>query len=276
MPIIKCSYCGKDVYKQNNQIAKVKNSFCSKKCHDLFRTKKIKSYCFGCGKEILIHPSRKTKRNFCSIKCTFLGNIVKCDYCGNNIYKSKADLKHSKNHFCSTDCRNKFKRIPNRYINYGLITKLLITSKKHGVKEVILDTKNVNIVNKYQWTLTFDKRTGNFYVTSNTFGKKQRLHRLISKCPNNLIPDHINGNGLDNREINLRNIPVSCNPQNKPKLVKTNTSGFRGVSYRKRDDVWVASVRHNKKTHCKCFKNKNDAIEYAVYLRKKILPYSTN
>lgn len=33
-----------------------------------------------------------------------------------------------------------------------------------------------------------------------------RMHRIVSHCPDGMIPHHLNGNSLDNREDNLLNI----------------------------------------------------------------------
>lgn len=51
--------------------------------------------------------------------------------------------------------------------------------------------------------------------------------------------DHINGIRTDNRICNLREVSRSENQKNK-KIPKNNTSGVIGVSYCKRDKVWIA------------------------------------
>lgn len=44
------------------------------------------------------------------------------------------------------------------------------------------------------------------------------MHRVVIDCPLDRKPDHKNGNGLDNRECNLRvadDLQNSCNQQTK-------------------------------------------------------------
>ncbi len=58
--------------------------------------------------------------------------------------------------------------------------------------------------------------------------------------------DHINGNKSDNRWRNLRHVTHACNMQNQ-KMYSTNTSGFTGVSYRKRSGKWEAGIMVRQK-----------------------------
>lgn len=53
--------------------------------------------------------------------------------------------------------------------------------------------------------------------------------------------DHRNGNGLDNRRANLREATVSSNAMNRRRR-SDNSSGFKGVSLRKSNGKWRASV----------------------------------
>lgn len=72
--------------------------------------------------------------------------------------------------------------------------------------------------------------------------------------------DHINGDRLDNRPINLRAATPSDNAKNRS-LSSNSSSRVTGVSYSKRDRVWVAHIgcggRHISLGN---FKNMSDAI----------------
>ena len=68
-----------------------------------------------------------------------------------------------------------------------------------------------------------------------------RLHKLIVSFP---IVDHINRDPLDNRRANLRSATSSQNQWNKS-MSRNNASGYRGVSWDKRKQKWVAQIAVN-------------------------------
>ena len=57
--------------------------------------------------------------------------------------------------------------------------------------------------------------------------------------------DHINGNTMDNRIANLRNVDNKENQRN-AKIAVNNKSGVRGVCWKTRDRRWVASISDGK------------------------------
>lgn len=57
--------------------------------------------------------------------------------------------------------------------------------------------------------------------------------------------DHEDGNGLNNRWLNLRQVPPAINSQNL-KRYSNNTSGVPGVHWRQRESRWVARIRVGK------------------------------
>ena len=59
--------------------------------------------------------------------------------------------------------------------------------------------------------------------------------------------DHINGEPSDNRITNLRLATESQNKANRRRS-KRNSTGFKGVSFRKRDHIYSAQIRKDKKT----------------------------
>jgi len=72
------------------------------------------------------------------------------------------------------------------------------------------------------------------------------VHRLAwlymhGEWPKGFI-DHINGNGLDNRLYNLRDVTNKQNLQASLKPPKSNTSGFKGVYWNKKQSKWVAGI----------------------------------
>ena len=60
--------------------------------------------------------------------------------------------------------------------------------------------------------------------------------------------DHINRNKLDNRRCNLRVASNSQNCRNREKG-KNNTSGYKGVSYKKKNKKFAARITVDGRMH---------------------------
>ena len=75
-------------------------------------------------------------------------------------------------------------------------------------------------------------------------------HRLAYFICNNKLPneavDHINGDKLDNRIINLRSCTLQQNQFNRG-CQSNSTSGFKGVSWYKRAKKWQSQIQKNGK-----------------------------
>jgi hypothetical protein len=82
-------------------------------------------------------------------------------------------------------------------------------------------------------------------------GKYWLIHRLIYiyhfKEIKEVI-DHIDRNKLNNNIENLRDVSRSINQSNIG-IPSHNTSGYKGVSFYKSRNKWVAEIRVNKKKH---------------------------
>lgn len=75
------------------------------------------------------------------------------------------------------------------------------------------------------------------------------FHRIVTDCPDDLVPDHINGKDsrFDNRKCNLRLTTTSQNNMNKGLRIN-NTSGVTGVNFDKRLQQWRSRIGVNKET----------------------------
>jgi hypothetical protein len=76
------------------------------------------------------------------------------------------------------------------------------------------------------------------------------MHRLIDKTPTEFKIDHINGNRLDNRKINIRRCTVKQNSQNR-NTTSQNQSGIKGVTFcndHQRKKPWAAKIENNGRT----------------------------
>lgn len=66
--------------------------------------------------------------------------------------------------------------------------------------------------------------------------------------PKGYQTDHINSDGLDNRRSNLRNATHAQNQWNKGKSA-SNTSGYKGLVWNKKNKCWMARIRCNGKRY---------------------------
>lgn len=102
--------------------------------------------------------------------------------------------------------------------------------------ETILDDEDFDKFGIMEWERRTNKRheyaAQRIYV-SRTAGKQiyrnVYLHREIIDCPPHAFVDHINGDGLDNRRINIRVCSQTENMRNRRKFADA-TSKFKGVS----------------------------------------------
>lgn len=93
-------------------------------------------------------------------------------------------------------------------------------------------------------------RDGRGYQSIKLFGRKYYAHRLAwviicGEWPSKII-DHINGDILDNRWCNLREVDYSQNMINAC-LHSNNKSGFKGMSFNARKQKWAAFISAKKK-----------------------------
>lgn len=88
------------------------------------------------------------------------------------------------------------------------------------------------------------------------------MHRFILGITGrSKVVDHINGDKLDNRKINLRICSHSRNMNHRVKLSRNNTSGFIGIYWNKQKQKWNAQLDKDGKTyHFGFFNKKEDAI----------------
>lgn len=111
----------------------------------------------------------------------------------------------------------------------------------------IVDPMYYDMVNKLSWFID-----GRGYVVTDTNRRKDRklikLHRSIMNARKNEAVDHINRDRLDNRIKNLRICTIGQNNCNRGKQ-KNNTSGYKGVTWDKKNKKWQASIQWLGKAH---------------------------
>ncbi len=115
-------------------------------------------------------------------------------------------------------------------------------------KECLLDLEDAQVLVDHDWHLHINKTNGAFYLRGWDKDNKKKIlmHRLIMQAKVSEQVDHINGNSLDNRKDNLRICNHSENVRNRKKP-KSNTSGYKGVSWCRASSKWKALIGINNK-----------------------------
>lgn len=112
----------------------------------------------------------------------------------------------------------------------------------------IVDDEDFERLSKFKWHLNC-KRYAYTTVWDGVKSKQYSMHRMVLKCPNGKCPDHINGNGLDNRKSNLRAVTHQENTFNSKSHVD-GSSKFKGVCWDKSRRRWYARIfKDGKSTH---------------------------
>lgn len=127
--------------------------------------------------------------------------------------------------------------------------------------------KHINKENGYEsWQV---------FITYNGKQKNLRCSRVIFLLQNGYLNtgkeiDHIDGNSLNNKTLNLRESNRFQNSYNS-KISKINTSGHKGVYWNKENDKWKVKICKNGKQYFfGYYVNKDDAIKASIKARNKL------
>lgn len=177
---------------------------------------------------------------------------TKCEYCGcgNSAYRKKANMilcnKHYKNWRINSGDIKRTIRDENEIHLYDTYATF-DTYDLNGniVKTYKIDLEDVDFVKTHKcYTHNITK-----YAIFKKDGKNIALHKYLTNTINNdnVVVDHINRDRYDNRKSNLR-ITSSLENNLNTGIPSHNTSGIKGVSYRKKDGTYEAYVnKYDKK-----------------------------
>lgn len=103
---------------------------------------------------------------------------------------------------------------------------------------------------KHRW---YANSIGNKYYAVRTPGTRKSkitiyLHREVMGVQSGALVDHINGDGLDCRRVNLRTATSSENHFNACKP-SHNTSGYKGVGWHSQTKKWRATIQERGRQH---------------------------
>lgn len=141
-----------------------------------------------------------------------------------------------------------------------MVKKIPLTQGKFA----LVDDEDFEYLMQWKWYFCngYAKRVK--YLGGGRHNEKKEhifMHRIINNTPKGILTDHINGDKLDNRKINLRSCTNEQNVHNSRKPKRKNlTSRYKGV-YRGKSS-WIAQIRINKKlSYIGSFKTEIEAAE---------------
>ena len=128
-------------------------------------------------------------------------------------------------------------------------------------KFAIVDDADYESLSQYKWHATKPRHIWYAVRTIWQNGKRCHIymHRVILNPSPGLQSDHINGDGLDNRRVNLRPCTRSQNLMNARKWAKCS-SKWKGVYWQKQAQKWAAQIKAKGKVrHLGLFDSENEA-----------------
>lgn len=111
----------------------------------------------------------------------------------------------------------------------------------------IVDDEDYDRLMEHSWALNPEGRGYAVRKGSKRRGEPRtvQMHKEILEVPEGVQVDHINGNSLDNRKVNLRPASVQQNAFNRKKPNVVCTSKYKGVFRRKNKKTWTARIKYN-------------------------------
>lgn len=197
----------------------------------------------------------------------------RCDICGrktNRIYRLEGYALCSKHmhqlysHGKFLDTTRRTNNDLNDYKVQGEITTFFLYNQKNKqVGSFLIDTEDLQKVKFHKWRLSHSHAVTGLPAKGTQRDVSHVVMDFMAKDNPGLVVDHINGNPLDNRKLNLRICSQQNNTMNKS-FMSNNTSGFIGVSYKKDRNRWDPAIRSGQ-TRCHLGMTKD--FEEAVYKR---------
>lgn len=194
---------------------------------------------------------------------------VNCICCGREFTMQSTHLKGKvKGMGCGTGCSARINK--NVTHNEDGTTVVDISTKHFPNKFTIVDTEDYyKYMLKNKWYAYKAKHSNHFYCYSKQNGKRVSLHRVINQTPDTLLTDHISGNGLDNRKVNLRSVTESENQRNCT-IPINNVSGYPGV-FQVNSGRWAAVVARgvNEQERLGTYDSSEEALDARVKAETK-------
>lgn len=111
--------------------------------------------------------------------------------------------------------------------------------------KILIDSEDLDLMSQHKWRVSTGYAKAHDRSTQASADVKGIfLHRLIMGCVagDGKYVDHINGNKLDNRKINLRVCTHAENLRNRG-ATKANKSGLKGAYWSKQRGKWYSEIK---------------------------------
>lgn len=171
----------------------------------------------------------------------------------------------------------------NEFKIIGNTVEITLNSKKHGDRVTYISLDKLPVANNFsgKWYIYSSKRSNTLYVKGNVIKEDGNrttifLHKYILGSNSNEIVDHINGNGLDNRNENLRICSTQENSHNKNFINKNNKTGYRGVTLLPSGNYNAYINIDYKKVNLGTFKDIETANKISSLARTMFMNYSSD
>lgn len=236
----------------------------------------IRVKCQKCGKETKMTWSNfnRFKKILCEDCSPYRKGVVPCQFCGEETHRTYNGLGICDKHRYQISryghvIQGKYDK--NEYVFEDNYVKIILQSHGEILDDyAIIDIDDYNKVKDYRWHL--EKSNDNLkYVADCSEGKTKRLHNIIMGVYDDMVVDHINGNGLDNRKENLRIATFSENSLNQG-LRKDNTLGLRNI-IQDSDNNYRVQIQYNGEKIIRNFMELEDAVKFRdeFYKNNKII-----
>lgn len=128
---------------------------------------------------------------------------------------------------------------------------LIYPNGKNKLDVILIDKEDLPLISNYSWRVSY-VHNGNYKraETSAVINGKHtvlQLGRFLLNAPSGLYVDHKNLNPLDNTRNNIRLCTPKENSRNAPKTRQKRSSIYKGVSWHKHKNKWIAMCAINSK-----------------------------
>jgi hypothetical protein len=130
----------------------------------------------------------------------------------------------------------------------------------------VVDAWNFERLNRHRWSALVAGHTCYAARREGRRGRTILMHREIMDPPPGMVVDHIDGNGLTNRECNLRVCTQAQNGYNRIACLRGHSSRFKGVFWCRAARKWCAMIGfHHRSIYLGLFEDEVEAAHVRDY-----------